>query len=125
MTIKRELRRNDLKQLIDKVKLLSPFELKDEFIKLGQALKAAGLVESGVDPALAIGQGGYALELPADVLAAERERIAKVLPDMDIVFLSALVPGRLAPILITEEMVKTMNRDSRVRKMEESFFFIG
>ena len=68
----------------------------------------AKLVESGVDPALAIGQGGYALELPSDVLAAERERIAKVLPDMDIVFLSALVPGRLAPILITEDMVKTM-----------------
>ena len=68
----------------------------------------AKLVESGVDPALAIGQGGYALELPADVLAAERELIAKVLPDMDVVFLSALVPGRLAPILITEDMVKTM-----------------
>ena len=68
----------------------------------------AKLVESGVDPQLAIGQGGYALALPEDVLAAERERIAKVLPDMDIVFLSALVPGMLAPILITEDMVKTM-----------------
>ncbi len=65
-------------------------------------------VESGVDPALAIGQGGYALELPEDVLKAERERLAEVLPDMDIVFLSALVPGRLAPILITEDMVKLM-----------------
>ena len=72
----------------------------------------AKLVESGVDPALAIGQGGYALELPEDVLAAERELIAKVLPDMDIVFLSALVPGRLAPILITEDMVKTMKPGS-------------
>ena len=72
----------------------------------------AKLVESGVDPQLAIGQGGYALELPADVLAAEREKIAKVLPDMDVVFLSALVPGRLAPILITEEMVKTMKPGS-------------
>ena len=72
----------------------------------------AKLVESGVDPALAIGQGGYALELPADVLAAERELIAKVLPDMDVVFLSALVPGRLAPILITEGMVKTMKPGS-------------
>ena len=72
----------------------------------------AKLVESGVDPALAIGKGGYAMELPADVLAAERERIAKVLPDMDIVFLSALVPGRLAPILITEDMVKTMKPGS-------------
>lgn len=72
----------------------------------------AKLVESGMDPALAIGQGGYALELPADVLAAEREKIAAVLPDMDVVFLSALVPGRLAPILITEEMVKTMKPGS-------------
>ena len=72
----------------------------------------AKLVESGVDPALAIGQGGYALELPEDVLAAERELIAKVLPDMDVVFLSALVPGRLAPILITEDMVKTMKPGS-------------
>ena len=72
----------------------------------------AKLVDSGVDPALAIGKGGYAMELPEDVLAAERELIAKVLPDMDIVFLSALVPGRLAPILITEEMVKTMKPGS-------------
>ena len=72
----------------------------------------AKVVESGVDPALAIGKGGYAMELPTDVLAAERELIAKVLPDMDIVFLSALVPGRLAPILITEEMVKTMKPGS-------------
>ena len=39
MTIKRELRRNDLKQLIDKVKLLSPFELKDEFIKMAEKSK--------------------------------------------------------------------------------------
>lgn len=72
----------------------------------------AKLVESGVAPELAIGQGGYAMELPEDVLAAERERIAKVLPDMDVVFLSALVPGRLAPILITEDMVKTMKPGS-------------
>jgi len=72
----------------------------------------AKLVETGVAPELAIGQGGYALELPADVLAAEREKIAAVLPDMDIVFLSALVPGRLAPILLTDEMVKTMKPGS-------------
>ena len=72
----------------------------------------AKLIDSGVDPALAIGQGGYAMELPEDVLAAERERLAKVVPDMDIIFLSALVPGRLAPTLITEEMVKTMKPGS-------------
>ena len=72
----------------------------------------AKLIESGVDPALAVGEGGYAKELPAEVLAAERENIAKILPEMDIVFLSALVPGRLAPTLITEEMVKTMKPGS-------------
>ena len=69
---------------------------------------AKGNVETGVDPALAIGQGGYAKSLPKDVLQVEREHIAEVLPQMDIVFLSALVPGELAPVLITEEMVKTM-----------------
>ena len=68
----------------------------------------AKVVETGVDPSLAIGQGGYAKSLPADVLEAEREKIAAVLPEMDIVFLSALVPGELAPVLITEDMVKTM-----------------
>ena len=72
----------------------------------------AKLIDSGVDPALAIGQGGYAMELPEEVLAAEREHLAKVVPDMDIIFLSALVPGRLAPTLITEEMVKTMKPGS-------------
>lgn len=32
-------------------------QLRDEFIKLGQAIKAAGLVESGVDAKLAIQDG--------------------------------------------------------------------
>ena len=72
----------------------------------------AKVIETGVAPELAMGQGGYALELPADVLAAERELLAKELPNMDIVFLSALVPGRLAPTLITEEMVKSMKPGS-------------
>ncbi|MBR6826255.1 MAG: NAD(P) transhydrogenase subunit alpha [Oscillospiraceae bacterium] len=72
----------------------------------------AKVIETGVAPELAMGKGGYALELPADVLAAERELLAKELPNMDIVFLSALVPGRLAPILITEEMVKSMKPGS-------------
>ena len=32
-------------------------KLRDEYIKLGQALKAAGLVESGVDAKFAIADG--------------------------------------------------------------------
>ena len=38
-------------------KNMETIKLRDEFIKLGQALKAAGLVESGVDAKLAILDG--------------------------------------------------------------------
>ena len=82
-------------------------DIRPMAVEQAQSL-GAKVVETGVDHELAIGQGGYAKSLPADVLAAEREKIAAVLPEMDIVFLSALVPGELAPVLITEEMVKTM-----------------
>ena len=36
---------------------MQEIKLRDEFIKLGQALKAAGLVGSGVDPKLVIQDG--------------------------------------------------------------------
>ena len=36
---------------------METLKLKDEFIKLGQALKAAGFVESGVDAKFAIQNG--------------------------------------------------------------------
>jgi len=72
----------------------------------------AKVVETGVDPKLAIGQGGYAQALPEKALEEERKNIAKVLPEMDIVFTSALIPGCLAPVVITEEMVKTMKPGS-------------
>jgi len=36
---------------------MQKFKIKDDFIKLGQALKAAGLVESGVDAKFAVQDG--------------------------------------------------------------------
>ena len=69
-------------------------------------------VETGVPADLAIAEGGYAKHLPADLLAKEREMLLPTLKEMDIVFCSALVPGRIAPILITEEMVKQMKPGS-------------
>lgn len=36
---------------------METLQLRDEFIKLGQALKACGLVESGAQAKLVIGQG--------------------------------------------------------------------
>jgi len=68
----------------------------------------AKLVETGVPAEIAVGQGGYANKLPDEWLEKEREAIKDTVKEMDILILSALIPGKLAPILITEEMVKSM-----------------
>lgn len=70
------------------------------------------VIELGIPAEVAMGEGGYAKKLSDEWLAKEREELRKVLKDMDIVFLSALVPGKVAPILITEEMVKEMKNGS-------------
>ncbi|KPK75833.1 MAG: NADP oxidoreductase [Phycisphaerae bacterium SM23_30] len=57
---------------------------------------------------LAIGEGGYAKALPPDWLEKERESLQPTVKEADIVILSALIPGEIAPILITEEMVSGM-----------------
>lgn len=72
----------------------------------------AKVIETGVPPEIAIGEGGYANKLPEEWILKEREELKKVIKDMDIVFLSALVPGKVAPILITEDMVKEMKNGS-------------
>ncbi len=55
--------------------------------------------------ALAVGEGGYAQALTPDWVEKERQAIAPYVEAADIIILSALVPGEIAPILITEEMV--------------------
>lgn len=54
---------------------------------------------------LALGEGGYAKALPSEWVEKEREAIASHVEEADIIILSALVPGEIAPVLITEEMV--------------------
>ncbi len=73
---------------------------------------AAKVIETGVPEKLAVGEGGYAQKLPEEWLEKERKVLAEVLKNMDIVFCSALIPGKIAPILITEEMVKAMPKGS-------------
>lgn len=72
----------------------------------------AKLVDTTVPSELAIAAGGYAKQLSEEWLAKEREALRAVIPQMDVVFCSALVPGKIAPILITEEMVKEMKPGS-------------
>jgi len=72
----------------------------------------AKIVDLGVPAEAAVGAGGYANALDSDLIETEREHLKDVVKDMDIIFCSALVPSKLAPVLITEEMVKTMKPGS-------------
>jgi len=69
-------------------------------------------VDSGVPADVSIGAGGYALELSDEWLKKERDALKDIITQCDIVFLGALVPNKMAPILLTEEMVKTMKPGS-------------
>lgn len=72
----------------------------------------AKIIELGIPDEAALGQGGYAKALSEELLQKEREALKEHVKNMDIIFLSALVPGKLAPVLIDEEMVKKMKAGS-------------
>jgi NAD(P) transhydrogenase subunit alpha len=61
---------------------------------------------------IAIGEGGYAKALTAEWLDKERKEIEPHVEEADIIILSALVPCEIAPVLITEEMVRKMKPGS-------------
>ena len=60
----------------------------------------------------AVGVGGYAKPMPASWLARQQVEVAKRVAAADVVISTALIPGRAAPTLITEEMVKSMKPGS-------------
>ena len=60
----------------------------------------------------AVGVGGYAKPMPASWLARQQIEVAKRVALADIVISTALIPGRAAPTLITEDMVRAMKPGS-------------
>ncbi len=56
--------------------------------------------------------GGYAKDLGEEFYKAEQEVLAPHVRDADIIITTALIPGRAAPLLITEAMVASMGRGS-------------
>ena len=58
------------------------------------------------------GGGGYAKEMSPAFIAAEMAMFAAQAREVDIIVTTALIPNRPAPVLITEEMVKSMKRGS-------------
>ena len=54
------------------------------------------------------GVGGYARPMPPSWLARQQVEVAKRVAQADVVITTALIPGRAAPVLVTEEMVRSM-----------------
>src|SRR5882762_5830655 len=53
-------------------------------------------------------EGGYAREMGEDFQRRQREKVTETLRRADIVICTALIPGRKAPVLLTEAMVAVM-----------------
>jgi len=60
------------------------------------------------------GSGGYAKQLTAEQQARQQELMAEAIGKVDVVITTALVPGRRAPILVTEKAVELMKPGSVV-----------
>ncbi len=53
-------------------------------------------------------KGGYAREMGEDFYRKQRELMARVVAESDVVITTAAIPGKKAPTLVTEDMVKGM-----------------
>jgi len=66
-------------------------------------------------------EGGYAKEASEEFLKKQKELIFKHITEADVVITTALVPGKKAPVLVTEEMVKNMKEGSVILDMAVEF----
>ncbi len=68
--------------------------------------------ETDEEKEAAVGVGGYAKPMPQSWLDRQKIEVAKKVAAADVVISTALIPGRAAPTLITEDMVKAMKPGS-------------
>lgn len=80
--------------------------VKEEVMSLGAKFVE---VEGAADASKA---GGYAVEQTEEYKQKQQQRIAESIAKADIVVTTAQIPGKKAPILITEEMLRAMRNGS-------------
>lgn len=86
-------------------------EVKEQVESLGAKFMELDLGESGA------GEGGYAKELSEEAKKKQLEMLNERIGGMDIVVTTALIPGRPAPRLISEEGVRKMRTGSVIVDM--------
>jgi NAD(P) transhydrogenase subunit alpha len=84
-------------------------ETKEQVESLGAKFVAA--------PTEEMDEGGYAKEVGADTQAAQHAALTPHVEEADIVITTAQIPGRSAPLLITDEMVAAMKPGSVIVDM--------
>jgi NAD(P) transhydrogenase subunit alpha len=82
--------------------------VKEEVMSLGAKFVE---VEGAADASKA---GGYAVDQTEEYKQRQREKIAESVAKADIVITTAQIPGKKAPLLITEDMIKTMRNGSLI-----------
>jgi len=91
--------------------VVSAIDIRSDAQEQAKSL-GAKIIDVGVPKEIAVGDGFYACSLPENWLSHERDIIREKISQFDIIILSALVPGKQAPVLITDDMVKMMNPGS-------------
>jgi NAD(P) transhydrogenase subunit alpha len=86
-------------------------EVADQVKSMGGEFVGVDYEEEGT------GVGGYAKVMSEGFQKAQREVFAKQAGEVDIIITTALIPGKPAPRLITEEMVKSMRQGSVIVDM--------
>jgi NAD(P) transhydrogenase subunit alpha len=90
-------------------------ETKEQVESLGAKFIEVPLTDA--EKELAKGQGGYAREMGEDYRKRQAALVAERIKQADIVVTTALIPGRPAPVLVTEDMVRSMRPGSVIVDM--------
>lgn len=77
--------------------------VKEQIESLG-----AKFVEMELETKGAEDKGGYAKDLGEDFIRKQREFMKRVVAECHVVITTALIPGKKAPVLVTEDMVRGM-----------------
>lgn len=90
---------------------VSAYDIRPAVKEQVQSL-GAKFVELELETAEAEDKGGYAKAMDEEFYRKQREMMTRVVAESDVVITTAAVPGKKAPILVTEEMIKGMKEGS-------------
>lgn len=81
-------------------------EVEDQITSMGAEFLVLDFEEDGA------GSGGYAKQMSQEFIDAEMALFAEQAKDVDIIITTANIPGKKAPVLVTEAMVQSMKNGS-------------